>query len=326
MKTLMVAIGALILATSVGESSSAGVMLGAHVGYEKDADSKGEFTGLERAIGRKLAIDNDHEDWAVLPNTDRVQWDAANGRLSMLSWRILYSQNDPAAGCATADEIMGGKYDDQLRRQALAVRNLGRTILIRFNYEMTNNRENTCFTGFPVKTNPALAGEKYIAAWRHVVNIFRAAGASNVQWVWAPGASAYLKSLWSQFYPGASYVDWIGIDDYNKTDEPKSFAADPAIQTFYSQTSGLGKPLMIAETGAVNDSRHATDAQTEWLNTARDFLKSHPAIKAVLYWNGNGKFARENPDYGGSGYKLQGAGLAAFRAMANDPYFADTPH
>ena len=324
MKTLMVAIGALLLATAARENSSAGVMLGAHVGYENDADSKGKFSALEAGIGRKLAIDNDHEDWMAMPNIDRVRWDQANGRLSMLSWRIMFSRSDAAAGCANADAIVAGTYDAQLRRQALAVKSLGKPILIRFNYEMTNNEENTCFTGFPVKTDTSLAGSKYIAAWRHVVDAFRAAGASNVQWVWAPGAPAYLKGIWRQFYPGATYVDWIGMDNYNKTDEPRSFATDPAIQAFYTQTSGLGKPLMIAETGAVNDSRLARDAQTEWLTTAREFLKTHPAIKALLYWNGGGKYAREHPDYGGSGYQLQGPGLAAFRAMANDPYFADT--
>jgi hypothetical protein len=153
------------------------------------------------------------------------------------------------------------------------------------------------------------------------VDRFRAAGATNVQWVWAPGHKAYEKGQWRLFYPGADYVDWIGVDDYNKSDTPQSFASDPGMLAFYAAAAPLGKPLMVAETGSVNDPRQNPDPQTLWLTTARAFLKSHPAIKAFLWWNDPGKLSRQNPGYGGSGYLLLGPGLAAFRDMAGDPYF-----
>jgi hypothetical protein len=296
-------------------------MLGAHVGHEGDPNSQAKFIALESAIGRKLAIDNDHEDWGEFPKADRVKWDAANGRTTMLSWRIIFHRSNPGGGCATAEAIVSGAYDGQLARQAAAAKALHVPILVRFNYEMTNNEENTCFTGFKVKENPAVAGSRYIAAWKHVVDRFRAAGATNVSWVWAPGHNAYVTGVWRMFYPGATYVDWIGVDDYNKSDTPASFAADPGIAAFYAATASMGKPLIVAETGAVNDPGQTPDPQTLWLTTARTFLKTHPAIKAFVYWDNGGKFAREHGGYGGSGYVLQGPGLAAFKAMADDPYF-----
>jgi len=307
--------------TLAAGAASAGVMLGAHVGSENDVNSQQEFTDFENQVGRKLAIDNDHEDWNVFPNVARVRWDAQNGRLSMLSWRIIFHRNNPGGGCATADAIAAGKYDAQLRRQAEAAKSVGRDFLVRFNYEMTSNEENTCFTGFAVKSNPAPAGAKYIAAWRHVVDLFRAAGANNVKWVWAPGQGAFAGGIWRMFYPGDTYVDWIGVDYYNKGDKPKDFASGPGIVAFYSQTASLGKPLIISETAAVGDPRLNPDPQTLWLNSARQFVKSRPAIKALVWWNDPGKFAKRATDYGGSGYVLQGPGLAAFKAMAFDPYF-----
>ncbi len=314
------AVGAL-WATAAPLTVAAGAMLGAHVGTESDPTSKADFGALESSIGRKLAIDNDHEDWLVFPNVERVRWDVRNGRLSMLSWRILFSQRDLKAGCATADAILAGTYDAQLAKQAAATKALATPILVRFNYEMTSNEENTCFTGFPVKQNPAEAGRKYIAVWKHVVDAFRAAGATNVKWVWAPGHKAYAKGLWRQFYPGAAYVDWVAVDYYNKLPTPLSFADDAGVQAFYAQTASLGKPLMVAETGAVNDPKLNPDPQTLWLTTARAFLKAHPAIKAFLWWDTPGRYAKANPGYGGSGYVLQGPGLAAFKAIADDPYF-----
>jgi hypothetical protein len=50
-------------------------------------------------------------------------------------------------------------------------------------------------------------------------------------------------------------------------------------------------------------------------------LKDHPVIKAFVWWNQKGKWKRLNPNYGGSGYVLTGPGLAAFKSMADDPYF-----
>ncbi len=300
---------------------SAGVMLGAHVGRQYDPTWQADFEALERAIGRKLAIDNDQEDWAVMPNTSRINWDIRNRRMPMISWTVSNHKSDPAAGCATADAILTGSYDRQFEKQAAAVKAFGAPILVRFNYEMTGNEAAGCFTGFEVRENPSLAGSKYVSVWKHVVDKFRAAGASNAKWVWAPGHKAYETGEWRLFYPGNAYVDWVAVDDYNKSDTARSFAADPGINAFYRTASGMGKPLMIAETGAVSDPTQNPDPQTLWLTTARIYLKTHPAIKAFVWWNNPGKLSREDPEYGGSGYVLQGPGLAAFRAMANDPYF-----
>ena len=302
-------------------NAPANVMLGVHIGPEGNPNKEAEFAALERAIGRKLAIDNDHEDWAVMPDVARIRWDVTQHRLPMISWRIIFQRSDPEKGCATADAIMAGKYDAQLDRQARAVKALGTPLLIRFNYEMTGNEENTCFNGFNVRQDPAAAGTKYVVVWKRVVDRFRAAGATNAKWVWAPGHKAYEKGIWRMFYPGNEYVDWIGVDDYNKTLTPRSFAEDPGINAFYNATSGMGKPLMVAETGANADPAQHPDPQTLWLTTARQFLNTHPAIKAFVWWNQPGRLRRDNPNYTGMGYVLQGPGLSAFKAMATDPNF-----
>lgn len=302
-------------------SVPAGVMMGAHVGSPGDKNWQTEFVALETSVGRKLAIDSDYDDWAEFPDTTRIRWDIQTGRLPMQSWRVLFQNSNPNA-CATAAAITNGVYDVQLAKQAAAAKALRGTILVRFNYEMTDNKENTCFTGFPIDQNLTLAGQRYILAWKHVVDKFRAAGATNVKWVWAPGAGAYTKNEWQLFYPGATYVDWIGVDDYNKVDTPASFATDPGIPQFYAAMPALGKPLMISETAAYNDPTLNPDAQTLWINTARDFLRTRPAITAFIYWD-NFAQAPPPPPYTGSGYVLQGMGLAAFKSMANDPYFTD---
>jgi len=54
----------------------------------------------------------------------------------------------------------------------------------------------------------------YVAMWQHVVNYFRSAGVTNVKWVWAPNVDGGDGSM-AAYYPGDSYVDYVGLDGYN---------------------------------------------------------------------------------------------------------------
>jgi hypothetical protein len=295
--------------------SAAQVMLGVHVGPPNDPNWRSELTALETQIGRTLAIDSDYDYWAALPDTPRIRWDVQTGHLPMQSWRVEFSAVEPIT-CATAAAIDAGVYDTQLMRQARAVKVAGSVVLVRFNFEMTDNEENTCFTGFPVEDNLPLAAQEFITAWRHVVDRFRAAGATNVQWVWAPGRGAYENGIASMFYPGPAYVDWIAIDMYNKTLKPIPFNSSGGVNQFYAWASTQGKPLMISENGAYDDPGQDPSPQSEWISTARTFIKARPAIKAYVYWGALPPTPPPPPTY-----QLQGLGLEAFKALANDPYF-----
>ena len=322
-KRLFVALcGAAALAS--GGAARAQAMLGVHLGNPSLQSGEALVLSLEGALGRNIAIDSDYENWGTFPDTGRVQWDIQQGLLPMQSWRIEFSDLDPNT-CATAKAINAGVYDTQIIRQARTIRSLGAPVLIRFNYEMTDNAENTCFTGFPVNNNWPLAGQEFVSAWRHVVGLFRAAGATNAVWVWAPGAGSYVEGSWPYFWPGAAWVDWIGIDDYNKVDTPSSFATDPGIPQFIPAVGGLGKPLMVSENGALEDPNMNPDAQTRWVETARTYIKAHPQIKAYVYWDTEGAILPP-PPYDGTGYILKGAGMVAFKALANDPWFKAPPN
>jgi mannan endo-1,4-beta-mannosidase len=61
----------------------------------------------------------------------------------------------------------------------------------------------------------------FVAAWRHVHDLFVQNGATNVVWVWCPNATDVPNATsapwnhWTNYYPGDTYVDWVGIDGYN---------------------------------------------------------------------------------------------------------------
>jgi mannan endo-1,4-beta-mannosidase len=86
----------------------------------------------------------------------------------------------------------------------------------------------------------------FVAAWRHIVRVFRAAGATNATWLWTVNSIEGASSSLSQWWPGAAWVNWTGIDGYyfQATDTFGSvFGSTIAdIRTFSSA------PLLIAET------------------------------------------------------------------------------
>lgn len=323
MRRIATALMAALMFSAIGVTAKAGALLGVHMGFPNDPNYAAKFVTFEGQMGQKMAIDAEVLNFATFPDIQHVRWDAQTGHLPVQSWRVVFQTSNMNV-CATATDIIAGKYDTLLAKQAAVLRSFGGRILVRFNQEMTDNPENTCFTGFPVNTNILLAGQEFIAAWRHVVAKFRAAGATNVEWVWCPGAGAFWQNIWQYFYPGPAWVDWVGIDDFNFFDTLQSFATDRGIPQFLTAGAQLGKPMMIADNGAFEDPTMNPDPQTVWVNTGHNWMKAHPEVKMFIYWNAEADNGARlpPPPYSGTGYVLSGAGKAAFRAMANDPYFA----
>ena len=53
-----------------------------------------------------------------------------------------------------------------------------------------------------------------MGAWRHIVTLFRQEGAENVTWLWTLEADQPGTGPIASWWPGASYVTWVGIDGY----------------------------------------------------------------------------------------------------------------
>jgi hypothetical protein len=54
----------------------------------------------------------------------------------------------------------------------------------------------------------------FVAAWRHLVTLFRKQGADNVTWLWTLEAAGPSTGPVQDWWPGSSYVTWVGVDGY----------------------------------------------------------------------------------------------------------------
>jgi mannan endo-1,4-beta-mannosidase len=150
--------------------------------------------------------------------------------------------------------IAAGKYDSYLRGYAAAVRALGTPVGISFGHEMNGWWYPW---GLP-RTPPAT----FVAAWRHMHDVFARAGASHVVWVWTVSRDATRRS-WpaaSAWWPGPAYVSWIAIDGYfRKPRQSFDYVFGKQLAEIRSFTN---KPVLIGETAAAPGPRQGTQIQS----------------------------------------------------------------
>jgi len=149
-------------------------------------------------------------------------------------------QIDPAGISLAA--IARGRYDAYLRSYARSVRACGLRVVLSFGHEMNG----TWYSWSYHHARPRV----FVAAWRHVVTVFRAAGARNVTWLWTVNVIQKTIGVPSpaRWWPGSGYVNWVGIDGYFLRPSWK-FAAlfGPTIKAVRALTLD---PVLISETGA----------------------------------------------------------------------------
>ena len=138
-------------------------------------------------------------------------------------------------------------------------------------------------------TNGNAPGE-FVSMWRHVHDLFAAAGASNVNWVWCPNRVESEETPLPGLYPGNRYVDWTCMDGYNWGTNPSHpygwTSFDTVFAPTYSELQALApcKPIMIGETASSEDG----GSKPAWIADAIAAVPSrYPAVKGLVWFEAN---------------------------------------
>ncbi len=178
---------------------------------------------------------------------------------------------------STASVKPGSSAYQDIVRWADTIKGRGQKTFVAFHHEP----EATASLGLGT---PA----QYVAAYRKVVNIFRARGANNVVFTWQMTGWAFradrgTRQYAAQWYPGDAYVDVVGADAYNwyscghgrgRWNSVKTLV-DPAL----AFARNHGKQVALPEFGTVNNSRRAA-----WLTEAASYFKANDNLIAAVYY------------------------------------------
>ena len=203
-----------------------------------------------------------------------------DGAIPFFSWgtEALPTSGDQSA--YSLPNIIAGNFDTYIRNWAIAAKSWGHPFFLRFDWEMNG-------TWFPWNEgqNGNQSGD-FVAAWRHVHDIFTSVGATNVSWVWCPNIDPYNKFVpVSHFYPGDQYVDWTCIDAYNQDNPWLTF--DQLVGPTYQEITGTlapTKPMIVGETA----STESGGSKAAWITAMfSDLQNNYPRIRGVLWMENN---------------------------------------
>jgi mannan endo-1,4-beta-mannosidase len=231
--SLIVAVGRVRFIVSVPTPAQASIppKLSSYLGvFEAGSPpSYGPIAEFAAAVGRKPSMAGYWSGWAE-------PFKSAWARELHTNGVIPFVQIDPTD--ASVGSIASGVYDQYLDIYADAVRNFGHAVVIGFGQEMNAPGYSWGYGHVPPRT--------FVAAWRHLVTVFRQQGADNVTWLWTIQAETRGTGPIQEWWPGRQYVTWVGIDGfYYKPSDTFSSVFGQTISKVRSLTS---KPILLAET------------------------------------------------------------------------------
>jgi len=255
---------------------------------------------------------------------------------AMVMWYQDYSFDFPSADCESVykygavphivwepwiwgdekriklDNIINGDWDRYMEDWAKDAQAYKKTVFLRWGHEF-NIEKYPWGIG-----NNGKDPKKYIKAFRHVHDIFRKAGATNVKWIWClnnyPNPDENWNS-WDLAYPGDEYIDWIGIDGYNWGTSQTWSGWQSFKEMFRNQVRELskkypGKPIMIPEFGSTEQGGN----KANWVKEIPSALKvSMTQVKAIVLFD----IKKESDWRVNSSKKSE----EAYRSIFQDPYF-----
>ncbi len=307
---------------------------GALFGYYGSGSA--DFSTMESKIGRKFDLIHNFKDFDATNNmwpTPAMITQSSQGRTIHIGWELVsydggYDPNlQPAPGATSTDrsgkvqktwtykQVSNGSLDRYLDAVAAKVKATSYKFIVDIDPE-TDDRPDI---GGTAKIRAAAGSRaEYVAAYRHIVDRFRAKGVSNILWGWTMSGwtASDPSKAWSlqQLWPGSSYVSVIMWDPYNHSASNwRTFGQ--MVAPFYNAIRGglldpvdvnaKKLPLGLGEYGCIADPRRA-----DWFKAIPSQAKAYPALVSLGYFN-SGSWASLGTD---------SASIAAFGTAGKDAW------
>jgi hypothetical protein len=231
---------------------------------------------FEALQGRHLDVINHYVSWQY----NSWEWTRSYLDVAKANGSIMLIAFMPSP--YTAQDVLNGKGDAYIDTFVKGIKSYGEEIWIRPLHE-SNGDWYSWGTG---RDNVNNAEKKVAAAFRYIVDKFRAAKVTNVKWVWTTnnGCSG-AGTTHTGSYPGNDYVDYISIDGYNygtiqSWSRWSSF--EEVFREVYNAVSKYPKPIFLAEFS----STEVGGSKAQWITEMFRILPTKfPRIIGLLWFN-----------------------------------------
>lgn len=244
-------------------------------------DADAEYRAVVRTVGQPPAVEMWFVDFASPPPIGALETVRSRGAEPMITWEPWRSLGSGAydRGAFPMEQIAAGVHDDHLYRWADELRNWGETVYLRFAHEPNGD-------WYPWGPAGGTSPETYVAAWRHVHDLFVSKGTNNVRWVWTVNVPHPGSSPVAPLYPGEGYVDVVGVDGYNwGSSQPWSRWESPEeiFGPTLDEVGGIAPNLPVVITEVA--SAEAGGSKAEWISSLVDYLDSREDVTAFVWFD-----------------------------------------
>jgi Glycosyl hydrolase family 26 len=204
-------------------------------------------------------------------------------------------------------DIAAGAHDAYITAFARSLATFEGRVDLRYAHEMNG-------TWYPWSRDPI----GYRQAWRRIVRLFRAAGASNVRFVWSPNPSLFLPMRsWRRsvrvYWPGRRYVDAVGSTMINFGGR-RRYTVRRFVPRLETLRRTFRKSILITEANTERLGR------VRWLEDLRVMLAHRPWIRALVWSQLPSRGTAHIATAGDLGWDVQDdrASAAVLRRIARD--------
>ncbi len=199
----------------------------------------------------------------------------------------------------TLTRLIQGDFDADLRAWARAARQFGSPLIAEYGTEMNGEwfPWNGVWNGGGVLDgygDPAIPDgpERFRDAYRHIIQMSREEGATNITWVFHINANDIPADPWNRFeayYPGEEWIDWLAVSNYGAQTplEPDWPQFRDEMDQVYPRLAALSaqKPIILAEFGVTSGNPHGN--QADWAEAALTDLTGSrwPRLIGFSWWN-----------------------------------------
>ncbi len=211
------------------------------------------------------------ESWSAKRPPDEMLAEAsAIGATPFINWQPEDAA-DPSSGAISPPSIAAGALDSYIASWGRSIAAYGAPVYLRIGHEMNG-------TWYPWSNYGPAA---YIAMWRHVHDVLRAAGAVNAHLLWSPdGLIGHGQRSWQKqvrrWWPGRRYVDNVGMSMVGFKSSAKY-----GLGYFFHRVGYLHsiyrKPVILPEMKVCAEDR------AWWLRDLAPALAKRPWVKMLLW-------------------------------------------
>jgi len=320
---------------------SKGAYTGAYVDF---GEGEGNVTydaiaSFEQMTGKHLAIVAFGNFWGeqAFP-VKTVGIVSGYGAIPMIYWSPWdrpYEENHRPDRFNLPD-ILAGKWDAYIDQWADAARSYGKPVLVAWGLEMNGTWfpwSGIYYGGGQVighkDGQPLYAGPELVKqAYRYVVDRVRARQATNILWGFHANHYSIPHEPWNMmanYYPGADYVDWLGLSVYGKMSQDQVWGwFYNVMDRPYEEICRLDprKPVILAEWG-VGEFPPAGNKAEFIAKAFGDIQTKYQRVKGAVYWHERW----ENKDGSYSNLRVNSSpeALDAYRGGVSSSYWLDRP-